>query len=220
MNTERLRRGLGGCWEVCSRFFSSHSPVFNCREYCPTVAGSVGTDFGLPTVLRFVRFRVSWISLSLTVLQVRRETAQTAKAWPSFRSSLTRSRSFKYLRQSTRHACSPTRLPQSITLRRATLGQRYVWDVQALTRDLGLKTRGGCDTSHTLAIPGTFSPRSRVCCISLDVTDQGFMCVMLTVADKERARPRKMVTGRMAKFDRFLLFSASHRCQWKSASGQ
>ena len=35
------------------------------------------------------------------------------------------------------------------------------------------------------------------------------MCILLTVADMERAQPREMVTGRMAKFDRFLLFSAS-----------
>ena len=35
------------------------------------------------------------------------------------------------------------------------------------------------------------------------------MCILLTGADMEGARPRKTVTVRMAKFDRFLLFSAS-----------
>ena len=71
-------------------------------------------------------------------------------------------------------------------------------------RDLGLKTCGDCAPP-----PQTTHPRSRVCGISLVITDYGIMCVMLTVADRERARTRKMATGRMAKFDRFLQFSAS-----------
>ena len=47
----------------------------------------------------------------------------------------------------------------------------------------------------------------------------GILCALLTVADTERARPRKTVTGRMARFDRFLLFSASLQCQWNATSG-
>ena len=58
------------------------------------VAGSLAAPFGLPTFLRFARFRIVGISLSVIGLQVRRETAQIAKGWPSFRSSLPRSRSF------------------------------------------------------------------------------------------------------------------------------
>ena len=54
------------------------------------------TDSGLPTVLRFARFRVIGFSLALNGLQVRRETAQIAKGWPSFRTSPTRSRSCGY----------------------------------------------------------------------------------------------------------------------------
>ena len=50
---------------------------------------------GLPAVLRFARFRVIGIPLVLVGLEVKRETAQTAKAWPSFRSSLSRARSCK-----------------------------------------------------------------------------------------------------------------------------
>ena len=41
-----------------------------------------------------------------------------------------------------------------------------------------------------------------------------------TVADSAGARLRKMVTGRMANFDRFLLFSASLECKQKVALGQ
>ena len=39
-------------------------------------------------------------------------------------------------------------------------------------------------------------------------------------AARRGARPRKTVTGKMAKFDRFLLFSASLHCKRKTASGQ
>ena len=42
------------------------------------------TPVGLPTFLRFARFRVIGISLSVIGLQVRRETVQSAKGWPSF----------------------------------------------------------------------------------------------------------------------------------------
>ena len=95
-------------------------------QLLPTLSDSGGRSvrppFGLPTVLRFARFRVMDISLSVIELQVRRETAQIAKGWPFFRASLTRSRSCSYLRQSTRHACSLDLSPQSTMLRRATLG--------------------------------------------------------------------------------------------------
>ena len=75
-------------------------PILFGWEHCPTVLASRRGDtdnrspFGLPTVLRFARFRARDISLSVIGLQVRRETAQIAKGWPSFRSSLPRSRSF------------------------------------------------------------------------------------------------------------------------------
>ena len=44
--------------------------------------------------------------------------------------------------------------------------------------------------------------------VQLAAKDQGTKCTLSTVADSAGARPRKMVTVRMAKFDRFLLFSA------------
>ena len=65
-----------------------------------------------------------------------------------------------------------------------------------------------------------FNPRSRVCGVSLLAHDQGTMCILLTVSDAERARPRKMVTGRTARFDRFPLFSASLECKQKVTLGQ
>ena len=46
------------------------------------MAEAVAYNFGLPTVLRFARFRSMDISLSMLGLQVRRETAQIAKGWP------------------------------------------------------------------------------------------------------------------------------------------
>ena len=105
---------------------------------------------GLPTVLRFARFRVIGFSLALNGLHVRRETAQIAKGWPSFRTS-------------------PT--------------------------------------------------RSRVCGVSLLAHEQGIMRTLLIATDTERARPRRSVTGSVARFDRFLLFSASPECKWKVVLG-
>ena len=69
-------------------------------------------------------------------------------------------------------------------------------------------------------MPRTTSPRSRVCGLSLFASDQGILRTLLTVADTERTRPRKMVTARMARFDRFLQFSASPQCQWNATFGQ
>ena len=81
------------------------------------------TPFGLPSFLRFARFRVIGIPLAMMGLEVHRETAQNAKAWPFFRSILSRSRSCVYLQPSTQYAWSLDLSPQSITLRRATLGK-------------------------------------------------------------------------------------------------
>ena len=56
--------------------------------------------------------------------------------------------------------------------------------------------------------------------VPLAAKDQGTKCTLSMVADTERARPRKTVTARMAKFDRFLLFSASLGCQVQAVSGR
>ena len=76
----------------------------------------------------------------------------------------------------------------------------------AETRDLGLKRRGIRATSHALATQRAFSPQSRVCGVSLVVTNQGPMRVMLTGADLERARLRKSVTGKWLDLIDFCCF--------------
>ncbi len=119
------------------------------------------SPLGLPPVLRFARFRVMSISLALIGLSVRRETAQTAKGWPSFRASLSRSRSCGYLRQSTKRACSLDQPPKAKRRRRATLG-------------------GNCKPC-TVAASAT-SAGQRVGCYhaSRDGTVEGFAIVSLT----------------------------------------
>ena len=93
------------------------------EEHCPTVvAAEAVTPFGLPTFFRFARFRVMGISVALIVLELGRETAQTEKGWPSFRSSLSRPRSCDYPRQLTKYACSLDQSPKAKRRRRATLG--------------------------------------------------------------------------------------------------
>ena len=95
LTQRRLRRGLGGCWEVGFAIYSRFLARFQFEERQSDRGGGSGvTPFGLPTVLRFAQFRVIGISMPLIGLQVHRETAQIAKGWPSFRTSLTRSRSF------------------------------------------------------------------------------------------------------------------------------
>ena len=54
--------------------------------------------------------------------------------------------------------------------------------------------------------------------VSLAARNQGVKCTLSTVADSAGARLRKMVTGRMAKFDRFPLFSASPEWQMEGRS--
>ena len=75
------------------------------------------------------------------------------------------------------------------------------------TRDRRLKTRGGGETtSQPPALQRTFSPRSRVCGVSLVATDQRFMRIMLTVADRGRARPREAGAGRWPSLIDFCCF--------------
>ena len=76
-------------------------------------------------VLRFARFRVIGIPLALIVLELGRETAQTAKGWP-FSVPASRGRA----------------LSVSITINQAHLVPRPLATINnAETRDLGLKTR-------------------------------------------------------------------------------
>ena len=56
--------------------------------------------------------------------------------------------------------------------------------------------------------------------IPLASRNQGTICILLTIADSAGARPRKTVTARMAKFDRFLLFSASPERQLLTVSSR
>ena len=107
------------------------------------------------------------------------------------------------------------------------------------TRDLGLKTCEGCgmpanarpwadDTrglQHTKCAtwglrraarhPERIHAVARLS-VLLAARDQGTKCALSMTADRERARPRKSATGRMAKFDRFPLFSASPGRQLKT----
>ena len=219
------RAAFGGGWEsagrIAPRFFSSFLARFPFRDHCPTVlAGDAVTPFGLPTVLRFARFRARDISLSVIGLQVRRETAQIAKGWPSFRASLSRARSCGHLRQSTKCAWSLDQSPKAKRRRRATLGRRHTVAVP---------------TSRTPALPRAYSLQPAVARLSVlhAAIYQGPKCALSTVTDsagyppddsqpagaaRRGARPRKMVTARMAKFDRFLLFSAQPECKWKAIS--
>ena len=109
-----------GSW--ASRLFSSFFARFHLRGHSPTVV-PLFLHFSLsilPSFLRFARFRVIDILLTTKELEVRREMAQNAKAWPFFRFSLSRSRSCGNLQQSTKCAWPHNLSPQSKTLRRAT----------------------------------------------------------------------------------------------------
>ena len=64
------------------------------------------------------------------------------------------------------------------------------------------------------------SPRSRVCGVSLVATDQGSMRILLTDADRERARPREADTERWPTLIDFCCFRLPPECKLKAASGQ
>ena len=132
---ETQRFGQRACWEVC---FAILQQLFARFQLLPTLSDSVvqgdRPPFGLPTVLRFARFRVIYISLALISLQVRRETAQTAKGWPflllpSFADAL-------------------LRLPAAID-HTHMFPRPLAATNNAETRDLGLITRGMCGRCGT-----------------------------------------------------------------------
>ena len=134
----RLRRGLGECWEDCSAILQQFpSPLSISGPLSDSVDGRCSHTLWPSDGFAICAVSRHWHIVSMIGLKVRRETAQIAKGWPSFRSSLTRSRSCGYLHQST----------------------KYTWSLNpwckrnAETRDLGLKTRGdrceaGCRVSH------------------------------------------------------------------------
>ena len=70
----------------------------------------------------------------------------------------------------------------------------------------------GDATSHMPAVARLSVP--------LAARNQGTICILLAIADSAGARLRKTVTARMAKFDRFLLFSASPERQLLTASSR
>ena len=142
------------------------------------------TPFGLPSFLRFARFRAIGIPLAMMGLEVHRETAQNAKAWPFFRSSLTRSRSCVYLQPSTQYAWSLDLSPQSITLRRATLG-----------KNTGVVTFVSATTAET---ESAHVRRTLLVAVGFGGDTSLLSCTFCASARDS-----------MAKFDRFPLFSAS-----------
>ena len=83
----------------------------------------------------------------------------------------------------------------------------------AETRDLGFKTHGtpavGIRGFTVMRDAPNHKPTVARLSVSLAARGRVTMCTLSMVADSAGARPRKMVTARMAKFDRFLLFSAS-----------
>ena len=165
-NTERLRRGLGGCWELGSAVLSSFFARVQFAGHCPTeLAGAAATRLGLPTVLRFARFRVMGISLSAIGLQVRRETAQIAKGWP-FSVPASRGRALSV---------------SAIINEMRVFPQPLATTDNAETRDLGLKTR------KVVRHPRTTPLRSRVCGVSLFAHDQGTRRTLLIVTGIQKS---------------------------------
>ena len=159
----------------------------------------------LSTTLAFQRFCglrgfASWaFQCSSIGHRVLRETAQTAKAWPfSVPASRGRAPAVTCNNQHDARAPPTSRQKQN-----------------AETRDLGLKTCGVRARALMCLQPAV----ARLV-IPLAASYQGLKRALSTVADSAGARPRKMVTGRMANFDRFLLFSASLECKQKVALGQ
>ena len=110
------------------------------------------------------------------------------------------------------HAVALLRLPVTVNKVRV-FPQPLATTYDAETRDLGLKThRDQCYARHPdLQIRGlnargsarhpNHTPAVAHLSVPLAASGQGTMCTLLTVADIERARPREMVTARMAKFD-------------------
>ena len=122
------RSVLGGLLRASSAAICPLSIVASTVRQCwpcrsvEDVETGCSLTIGLPTFLRFARFRAIGTLLSLIGFYDCRETAQTAKAWPSFPLPSSAVALFQYLRQSTSRTCSLDLSPQSITLRRATLG--------------------------------------------------------------------------------------------------
>ena len=86
MNTGPPSAGAERVLGVWLRGFEHlHAPFQLLTTNCLTVLLEVVVhSFGRPTFLRFARFRAICISLSVIELLARRETAQSAKGWPSF----------------------------------------------------------------------------------------------------------------------------------------
>ena len=176
---------------------------------CPTVlAGAAVTPFGLPTVLRFARFRVIGISLSVIGHKFAAKRRKPQKVG-HLSVPASRGRALSISTTVNKVRMIPERFAATETPQTRDLGlraRRYRCDARQGAKPCarGLGTRVQCNASNTNRTPVV----ARLS-VSLAARDQGTKCVLSMVADSAGARPRKSVKGRMAKFDRFLLFSAS-----------
>ena len=73
---------LRGSPAVSSPDFHWVMTLSDCVGRVEDVETGCSLAIGLPTFLRFARFRVIGIPMAMIVLEISRETAQTAKGWP------------------------------------------------------------------------------------------------------------------------------------------
>ena len=185
LNTEfRARRVLGGLL----RGFQHLRARFSFCRHCSTVlAGEKVSHFCLPMVLRFARFRIMDISLSMIGLQVRRETAQIAKGWPFSvpASRISPERECASCEAGAMRGVALLRLPTTIN-QTCVFPHPLATADNVETRDLGLKARG------VLRHPRTTPPRSRVCGVSLFAYDQQFLKPGIFQRTSHLREPRRL----------------------------
>ena len=201
--------------EAGSAVRSKFQPAFNLRRHCPTVAcwPCRGVEVKKPTLAHL------WPSDGFAICAVSRHWHSIVGDWTSGspRNSANRKRLAIFPCQP--HAVALLRLPVTIN-QTHVFPQPLVTTDNAETRDLGLKTRGGCALPEphariSLGLSGIPNNPSASCeaagcrassdrpslfpavarlSVSLVVSGQGTMCILLTVADMERARPREAGT--------------------------
>ena len=129
-----LRRGEECVWSFASLFFNNFSPAFNLRDTVRQCWRGGHTPSGHVTLDRFPPFPAMGLKRPYIGIQVTPKTAEIDQTRPSFRASLTRSRS-----------CTICNHQQS------TLGPLIIRRMRKVeTRDRGLKTGGGTKTRDIL----------------------------------------------------------------------
>ena len=208
LTQRRLRRGLGGCWEICFALFQHISAPLrlpktlsdSSNEKCDRGIGASG---GL---VRFPRFRANVLLLTDVAQSVKARNSRKRTNYAIFTGQPLAGALFRLPATVDKVRMIPGFFATGKTLRRAPARQRLSG---RLKRSNTTQLSNLSDEHPHVSIGQTPSRAGARLCVSLAARGQGNMRALLTVARNRKSAPARGWNGKMALLGRFLLVSAA-----------